>query len=456
MEKDKKKVIVSTIIASVFLLVLIIGATYAYFGAGNSASGTTNLNASTEAIGNVIVTNPTDNLYLKLSANDMQQSNAGTSYYATSTDGGSSVYSKEKENHILANYTISGGQEDTIYNCTFDLNITKPNELKYGDMTIELTAPYIEGSNILHIDLSQAQSTYEVEFTKIGNGTGDLVKGDITLENRPIIQDHLLEKILTTTISISNLNCEVKDSICELVSGTDGVVGAKYNCGVSPNAIQTFYLLDNNDDGTSDLIMDANINAAGEKVIPGVTSDIGLVAWLSNERYDSLGGEDLSNDEGPCQHMGFCATNIYGPVTAMEYLHNATKSWSNVEPVNYTYNDRTTQGITTADIGYESFISSNGISIITAGNPSRTQVTIGTETEPLRARMLIYPDETNITIDINDNIDSGTGRPGGYWTMSSYNGANGAAVGGRMQSAGPYGVYSSGGFGVRPVITVKL
>ena len=236
--------------------------------------------------------------------------------------------------------------------------------------------------------------------------------------------------------------------ICTLANDSSvaaGESGAKYNCKVDPNKPEyIFYLLDNNEDGTSDLIMNANINIAGEAVIPGVTSDTGSVVWYDEQN------------------------NIHGPVTAMTYLYNATKSWSNVEPLNYTYNDRSVQGITGTDVGYQSFISTNGIAVITKRDSSGTQVTIGSSTEPLRTRMPIYSNDTNVTevtsmsnaSYLYDNIDSNWAYSGpyAYWTLSShadyYDFAWTVYYNGSVYSDGI--VYSDFFPGVRPVITVKL
>jgi len=460
MERDKKRVIISTIIAVTLLIALVVGATFAYFGAGDSASGTTNLTTATEKIGTVTITNPTDNLYLKLSAYDMQESKVGTSYYATSTNGtGESVYSLEKENNVFANYTIIGGEEDTIYNCTFKLNITAPSEIRSGDMLLELNlqnGATINGLSTFNKDLYGATGRYTVTFTQTGNGTGNLITGDIKLNNTSGNQSHIAGITLGTSIQASELNCEIaekveepeEESICTLASDSTveaGLEGAKYNCKVDPNKPEyTFYLIDNNEDGTSDLIMNANINASGEAVIPGVTSDRGTVAWYANER-----------------------NNIHGPVTAMTYLYSATKSWTNVEPVNYTYYDRETQGITTTDKGYQSFISTNGIATITKGDAEGTQVTIGSESEPLRVRMPIYSSAASVTevakktdtnsylyenFDIYEEYDG----PFGYWILSSYADDSFNARNAYCYDTSASGVAYAFYYGVRPVITVKL
>jgi len=461
MEKKNKKIIVPTIIGITLLIALIIGATYAYFQASNAASGTTNLDATTEAIGNVVVTNPTEELYLKLSAYEMHEDQKNTSYYATSTNGDGVVYASERENNVFANYSIEGGTDNTTYNCTFKLNITKPQDIRSGDMNLEislLNGAKINGGSTLTTDLYNAASSYNVEFSAKGNGTGNLITGDIKLNNTTSIQDHLIGHTLSTSISVSNLECEVaepkEESICTLASDSTveaGLEGAKYNCKVDPNKPEyTFYLMDNNEDGTSDLIMNANINAAGEAVIPDVTSDKGTVAWISKERYYSLGGPDLSNDGEACQIAGFCTSNIYGPVTAMEYLHNATKSWSNVEPINYTYNDSR----------YQSFVSTNGIATITNGDSEGTQVAIGTKAEPLRARMPIYSSDASITevakkselsAYLYNNLFS---IVVGYWTLSTHSNSYFART---VNEGGDiYGINVNYDSGVRPVITVTL
>jgi len=451
MEKKNKKIIVPIIIGITLLIALIIGATYAYFQATNNASGTTNLDATTEAIGNVVVTNPTEELYLKLSAYEMHEDQKNNSYYATSTNGNGVVYASERENNVFANYSIEGGTEETTYNCTFKLNITKPQDIRSGDMNLEislLNGAKINGGSTLTTDLYNTASSYNVEFSAKGNGNGNLITGDIKLNNTTSIQDHLIGKTLSTSISVSNLECEVaepEESICTLASDSTveaGLEGAKYNCKVDPNKDEyIFYLLDNNEDGTSDLIMNANINASGEAVIPGVTSDTGELAWQTS------------------------GSNVDGPVTAMTYLHNATKSWTNVEPLNYAYNDREVQGITGTDVGYQSFVSINGVATITKGDSAGTQVTIGSESEPLRARMPIYSNDasvtevsnkTSINVFLYDNLDPNEEyRPYAYWTLSSDD-LN------KAWRADCYGVLSGNPVewddysGVRPVITVNL
>ena len=160
--------------------------------------------------------------------------------------------------------------------------------------------------------------------------------------------------------------------------------------------------------------------------------------------------------------------NDKGPVTAMTFLHNATKDWSNITPINYIYNDKATHGTTAENTSYTSFVSTNGVATITP--LTGEGVTIGSEATPLRARMPIYSSDTTkteVTSKINasylyDNLyRTGMDGPNGYWTLSSN--ANDFYLAWYVYCEGnvttSYGGWIWGNFtsiGVRPVITLKI
>ena len=193
--------------------------------------------------------------------------------------------------------------------------------------------------------------------------------------------------------------------------------GAKYKCKVKEQMETeykdgyTFYVLTTPKEGdtTINLIMDQNINSDGTPAGMAGTKKNGenvynLVAWLSKDDYKNNGGSNIGQftDEGPCQYGGYCSVNQLGPLTAMQFLYNATKDWTNISPVNYTYNDRTVQGNADGE-GYTSFVSSNGVATITP--VTGDGVTIGSEATPLRARMPICSSNVSIT-EVADKTDA--------------------------------------------------
>ncbi len=110
--------------------------------------------------------------------------------------------------------------------------------------------------------------------------------------------------------------------ICTLISGEKNVVGSKYVCDVAQGKKYNFYVLSHEEDGTTNLIMDRNINSDGTMVTKAIKksesgSNAGiynLVAWVTKEDY---------NDE---ENWGE-GNNNKGPITAMNFLETATKSW---------------------------------------------------------------------------------------------------------------------------------
>ena len=336
---------------------------------------------------------------------------------------------------------VAGGLDGCNYRWVYDrtsINCDERGCLNNSDIETQgyWTASAAERKSVeqIHLDYCNGYTTY---------GVGDSARLSRTCPNysghygvRPVIEVNKGDLEYTS------------GSICTLADDSEvaaGEYGAKYNCKVDPNKDEyTFYLIDKNADGTSDLIMSHNINANGEPVIPGVTSDTGMVAWYADEYY-----------------------NINGPVTAVEYLHNATKSWSNVEPLNYTYNDREVQGITGTDVGYQSFVSTNGVAVITKGNTAGTQVIIGSESEPLRARMPIYSSDASVSEVSNktnasylyDNLDTVNYEyaPYGYLTLSSIaDDSYGVWIVSYYGFVSELDVVRADSCGVRPVITVIL
>ena len=246
----------------------------------------------------------------------------------------------------------------------------------------------------------------------------------------------------------------VYPSICTLASDSEKIgteLGAKYICKVDPNKDEyTFYVLSNNEDGTTNLIMNQNINSDGTPAgTTGVTqatnsSQYNLVAWNSS------------------------GVTTGGPVTAIQFLYNATKYWTNIPALNFIYNDKKYQGTTVENTSYTSFVSNSGITTITS--LSGDIIKIGTEAEPLRARMPIYAfkdgteygevadkKEDNSNAYLYDNLDStGSAYTHGYWTLSSDSNHSGSACLVYFDENVDSDIVNEISYGVRPVITVRL
>ncbi|MDO4963668.1 MAG: hypothetical protein Q4E75_06225, partial [bacterium] len=130
--------------------------------------------------------------------------------------------------------------------------------------------------------------------------------------------------------------------------GEEGKVGAKYTCKVNNKDTFTFYItnlldiagktISQSDTETKveyyDLILDSNICEDGSLD----TNDECSSVWVSETDYNSYAvGKGVGYNQNGCIDKG--------PITAMKYLYNSTKSWTNVPTISLSYEDRHTDGL---------------------------------------------------------------------------------------------------------------
>jgi len=214
---DKKNTMLLSVIAVATLLVAVVGATFAFFTAQNSAAGTTTVTTTTETIGAVSVTNPTAAMKIKLAAADMDEASKTAQYWATA---GAGNYVGSAEHAIVGQLGITGGVETTVYNCSYTMNITKPTEIKANDMTIVFTTVEDDDTTVsiegvtsgAEIDLFNAASSYKVEFTRTGNATEvPLVKAAVKLTNTTVEQNYFAGKTMITSVENTGMSCTIAE-----------------------------------------------------------------------------------------------------------------------------------------------------------------------------------------------------------------------------------------------------
>ena len=282
----------------------------------------------------------------------------------------------------------------------------------------------------------------EVECTTIDiYEDGGVYVAGCTVNGNAVDYTYGTKQVVKGTIGICNpLNVQ-----------TEGVytAGDKYECDVDPNKEgyeQIFYVLTNATSGSVNLIMDSNINISGEAVKTGVT-DKGLVAWINQSDYIAVGGSDWSNDGGQCQYGGMCASNEYGPITTMNYLQEATKKWTNVNPQTVsTFTDYAGETHNMAKI----YIVNARIPYISEAEAIGCYGDLS-ETCPLWM------------VDYLSNDYEIAGRNGvsgvlGYWTLTSTSSDHAWYI--EYGGSGGYAFDSSvdydGSYGVRPVINLSI
>jgi len=167
-------------------------------------------------------------------------------------------------------------------------------------------------------------------------------------------------------------------SVCNPISvQVEGTytAGDEYECDVDPTKEgydQIFYILATPAEAATsvNLIMDSNIRTGGEAVKEATPTkeQLGLVAWITKEDYER-------EDVGGTAWVDWSDNNAFGPITAIEYLQEATKNWKNVNPQTvstFTDNKENTHNIAktytvNARLPYLSEVGATGCDILDYG-----------------------------------------------------------------------------------------
>ena len=227
---DKKNTMLLTVIAVATLLVAVVGATFAYFTASNTATGTTTVTATTETVGAVTVNNPTTAMHIKLNAQEMSEAAKTANYYATLTKEGAANYAADWEYQPISQVSVTDSEEGTVYNCYYTFEVSNVAVLHAGDagvkfqlaspanisnLAIKTGATDGEGGTAIDVskeyDLATAQS-YTVTFSATGNMTDvTLISAAYVLHNLDADQSHFEGEDFNFTATNSGMKCTVAE-----------------------------------------------------------------------------------------------------------------------------------------------------------------------------------------------------------------------------------------------------
>ena len=197
---ETKKIIVPTIIALITLIVLTVGATYAYFTVSTTNDfGTKTITATTPEIGSVALSSGS-NLYLNLSRVNMMSANQGT-YYAVTSSAGTATKTETTTN--IATATVTG---EGTFNCNYTLNVAYTGTLKAA-----LTAT---GTAILNVN-GKDYDVYSTTFPQTISGTMSGLTSSSTKSltaslrfvNTNANQNALADKTMTLTFTATAFDC---------------------------------------------------------------------------------------------------------------------------------------------------------------------------------------------------------------------------------------------------------
>ena len=206
---EKNKNILIFLIVIIMFIVMIVGASYAYFNSIISiTSSTTNVNTEFENVG-IATLNEVNNLKLNLAAPDMMEMMDDVTYYATLSGMPTQIPTSE----IIATANVAGN--GTMY-CDYEINVslTGTNNLytAFKNMDEKSNNQLVLNVNGTDYDFINTDFplTIRGRIEDLKEGINQHIKASFEITNKKEIdQSDLKAKDLTITFSVSEFKCHI-------------------------------------------------------------------------------------------------------------------------------------------------------------------------------------------------------------------------------------------------------
>jgi len=209
--ENNKKILIPTIVAVSTLILLVFGATYAYFTIGSTNNfGTKDLSATIEDMADAVVLEKIENeLSLNVTRAMMSEDNAGTTYYASGSETPANI----------AKISVAG---EGRYACDYTISVTKSASSPENDLytvfqgmsTKSWKQLFLKISN-RHYDFSTSDLfpiTYSGTKGGITKDTPQYITANLALLNRNVNQNALKGKDITLTFEVTEFDCYLNEA----------------------------------------------------------------------------------------------------------------------------------------------------------------------------------------------------------------------------------------------------
>jgi len=204
--ENSKKIIVPTIVAIVTLVMLTVGATYAYFTVSATNSfGTKTITATTPEIGSVALSTGS-NLSMTLTAAQMMKQSSDVTYYASASGATTTATTAN-----IGTATVTGAG---TFTCNYTLSVTDNDNSLYDafqSMTGKSAGQIVLTVNGTAYDFNTA-SLFPKTITGTMSGLTSSASQNITAQLKfvnkaSVDQSSLAGKTITLTFTVSNFSC---------------------------------------------------------------------------------------------------------------------------------------------------------------------------------------------------------------------------------------------------------
>ena len=207
MNGEERKILISSIVLVVTLILVVVGTTYAFFSLQiEGENTTTNVELIAGEQNEITLSGGITNYHINLDVSDMTEDKKGTSYYGT-TDS-NKKYEKEWVSALqdIGTFTKKGTLTEE-YGCYVDINIDLGGNMAglLRDNELFLYVQQREGIGMNH-DLSEDTGKQEFEFN-LSNSNMEPIQAYLVFYNTYNDQSYLAGKELTVSIKIDNFRC---------------------------------------------------------------------------------------------------------------------------------------------------------------------------------------------------------------------------------------------------------
>ena len=210
MSPENKKLVISTLIMVMTLVVLVMGATYAYFSADHTiSSNTTKIESNIESVGIVSLSAGTD-LKLNISAVQMMQQTGDVNYYATVS--GTPQVGTENSVAIATADVEGNGTMSCSYTIKATLTGTNNMYTAFTGMTTKSAGQLVLTVDGTEYDFFNTSfpKTITGTFSGLKEGSPQNIMSSFKVVNKSSIdQSNLAGTDLTITFTVESLNCSI-------------------------------------------------------------------------------------------------------------------------------------------------------------------------------------------------------------------------------------------------------
>ena len=213
-KKNKKKILVGSIVIVLVLILVVITSTYAYFSLQVNGEGTsTKVTITTGSNNQIKLSGGLEDFHIKLEVKDMAYNRQNWEYYATDNKDLNYVINKENGLKEIGKVEVIGELEERQV-CTAKAKVNlggdMKEEIKEGDLEISLeNGMYTSTSDLTKIKDSLLT---ELEFVIIDTSTHN-IQAYLKFKNRDEEQNYLAGKTLNVNIIIDEFECNTDNTI---------------------------------------------------------------------------------------------------------------------------------------------------------------------------------------------------------------------------------------------------